>query len=181
MVAYVMPAEGIDVAPPMSVAEAEQKRPRTFVEVARSREEPLTGFGTTLAEARTLVSYVALTGVAYPVASVLPELPEERVALLKKTLPTLPILPIDLFSRGTDMRWDRFKDTRRGRLHPQLPGDPGPEGERAIGDLRRRGPHQLAGRDDIEGALLRGQAGAPGRLPPLGRPRDFSVSRRGSP
>ena len=112
MVAYVMPAEGIDVAPPMSVAEAEQKRPRTFVEVARSREQPLAGFGTTLAEARTLVTYVALTGVAYPVASVLPELPEERVALLKKTLPTLPILPIDLFSRGTDMRWDRFKDTR---------------------------------------------------------------------
>ena len=111
-VAYVMPGEGIDVAPPMTVAEAERKRVPTFVEVARSRERPLTGFGTTLAEARTLTSYLALTGVAYPLASVLPELPEERVALLKSTLPTLPILPIDLFSRGTDMRWDRFKDTR---------------------------------------------------------------------
>jgi hypothetical protein len=112
MVAYVMPGEGIDVAPPMTVAEAEGKRPPSFVETARSREQPLTGFGTTLAEARTLTSYVALTGVAYPVASVLPELPAERIALLKGTLPTLPILPIDLFSRGTDMRWDRFKDTR---------------------------------------------------------------------
>jgi hypothetical protein len=110
--AYVMPGEGIDVAPPMTVAEAERKRVPSFVEVARSRERPLTGFGTTLAEARTLTSYLALTGVAYPLASVLPELPEERVALLKSTLPTQPILPIDLFSRGTDMRWDRFKDVR---------------------------------------------------------------------
>jgi hypothetical protein len=42
----------------------------------------------------------------------MPELPEERVALLKSTLPTLPILPVDLFSRGTDMQWDRFVDTR---------------------------------------------------------------------
>ena len=32
----------------------------------------------------------------------------ERVALLEKTLPPLPIMPIDLFSRGTDMRWDCF-------------------------------------------------------------------------
>ncbi len=29
VVAYVMPGEGIDVAPPMTVAEAERKRPRT--------------------------------------------------------------------------------------------------------------------------------------------------------
>jgi hypothetical protein len=112
IVAYVMPGEGIEVGPPMTVADAERKRPPSFVETGRTREEPLSGFGTTLAEARTLVSYVALTGVAYPVASVLPELPVERVALLKRTLPTMPILPIDLFSRGTDMRWDRFKDTR---------------------------------------------------------------------
>jgi len=94
------------------VAEAERKRPPSLVETARTREGPLTGFGTTLAEARTLVTYVSLTGVAYPVASVMPDLPRERVALLKSTLPTMPILPIDLFSRGTDMRWDRFKGTR---------------------------------------------------------------------
>ncbi|HXK11055.1 MAG TPA: glycoside hydrolase family 36 protein [Vicinamibacteria bacterium] len=112
VVAYVMPGEGIEVGPPMAVAEAQRRRPASFVETARSREEPLTGFGTTLAEARTLVSLLSLTGVAYPLASVMPELPQERVDLLKSTLPTLPILPIDLFSRGTDMRWDRFKDTR---------------------------------------------------------------------
>src|SRR5207342_3585490 len=41
-----------------------------------------------------------------------PELPAERIALLEKTLPPLPIMPIDLFSRGTDMRWDRFRDVR---------------------------------------------------------------------
>ena len=110
--AYVMPGEGIEVAPPMTVAEAKTRRTPVFLETARSREEPLAGFGTTLAEARTLVSYLGLTGVAYPVASVLPELPEERVRLLKMTLPTMPILPVDLFSRGTDMRWDRFKHTR---------------------------------------------------------------------
>jgi hypothetical protein len=112
MVAYVMPGEGIEVGPPMSVAEAEKRRPPSFVKTALTREKPLSGFGTTLAEARTLVTYLALTGVAYPVASVTPELPAERVALLKSTLPTLPILPLDLFSRGTDMQWNKFVDLR---------------------------------------------------------------------
>src|SRR5581483_3135051 len=106
---YVMPGEGLELGPPMTVEETEKKRPPIVVETARTREEPLTGFGTTLAEARTLVTYVALTGVAYPLASVMPELPEERVKLLKVTMPTLPILPADLFSRGTDMQWDTFK------------------------------------------------------------------------
>ena len=66
----------------------------------------------TLAEARTVVSHIALSGVVYSLGSVLPELPEERVRLLKMTLPTMPIFPIDLFSRGTDMpMWDIFKHT----------------------------------------------------------------------
>ncbi len=112
LVVYLMPGEGIEVGPPMSVEEAGSKRYPSVVRTARSREEPLAGFGTTLEEARTLVTHVALTGVVYPLASVMPELPEERVQLLKKTMPTLPILPVDLFSRGTDMRWDRFKDVR---------------------------------------------------------------------
>jgi hypothetical protein len=34
------------------------------------------------------------------------------VQLLKQTMPTLPILPVDLFSRGTNMRWDLFKHTQ---------------------------------------------------------------------
>ena len=40
------------------------------------------------------------------------ELPPARVQLLKQTMPTLPILPVDLFSRGTDMLWDTFKHTQ---------------------------------------------------------------------
>jgi len=111
LLVYVMPGEGMELNPPMTVAEAEKKRDPQVVETARTREDPLRGFGTTLAEARTVVSFVALTGVAYPLASVMSELPEERERLLKQTLPTLPILPIDLFSRGTDMTWDKFKHT----------------------------------------------------------------------
>jgi hypothetical protein len=111
LVVYTMPGEGIELNPPMTVAEAEKKRGSRVIETARTREDPLVGVGVTLPEARTLVTYVSLTGVAYPLASVMPELPEERVELLKKTMPTMPILPIDLFSRGTDMKWDKFKHT----------------------------------------------------------------------
>jgi len=111
LVVYTMPGEGIELNPPMTVAEAEKKRDSRVIETARTREDPLTGLGVTLPEARTLVTYVSLTGVAYPLASVMPELPKERVELLKKTMPTMPILPIDLFSRGTDMHWDKFKHT----------------------------------------------------------------------
>jgi hypothetical protein len=111
LVVYTMPGEGLELGPPMSVAEAEKKRVSHVMGTIRTRENPLTGLGVTLPEARTLVSYVALTGVAYPLASVMPELPEERVQLLKKTMPTMPIFPVDLFSRGTDMRWDTFKHT----------------------------------------------------------------------
>jgi hypothetical protein len=108
-----MPGEGMDVEPPMTAAEAQKKRCPRFTIVAEGREgPPLAGFGTTLPEARTLVTHVALTGVVYPLASVMPELPLERTRLLQMTLPTMPILPVDLFSRGTDMEWDRFKSTR---------------------------------------------------------------------
>ena len=109
IVVYVMPGEGLELGLPATVEETAKKRPPIVIETERSREDPMTGFGVTLAEARTLVSYVALTGVAYPLASVMPELPEERVKLLQATMPTLPILPVDLFSRGTDAQWDKFK------------------------------------------------------------------------
>ncbi len=112
IVIYTMAGEGIELIPPMTVAEAEKKRNPSVVEVARTREDPLVGFGTTLAEARTLVTYASLTGVVYSLSSVMPELPEERTRLLKMTLPSMPILPIDLFSRGNDMPlWDLFKHT----------------------------------------------------------------------
>ena len=111
ILAYNMPGEGIALEPPLTVAEAEKKRLPEVISTVRTRESPMQGFGTTLPEARTVVSYVALTGVAYSVASVMPELPSERVQLLHQTLPTMPILPVDLFSRGTDMSWDKFKHT----------------------------------------------------------------------
>jgi hypothetical protein len=112
IVSYVMPGEGLELGEPMTMDEAVSKRPTVALEVERSRENPTTGFGTTLAEARTVVTYVALTGVAYPLASVMPDLPEERVKLLQATLPTLPILPVDLFSRGTDSSWDKFRHVK---------------------------------------------------------------------
>lgn len=111
MVTYVMPGEGVELGPLMTVEEVKQKRHPSVIDVAKTREEPLAGFGTTLAEARTLVTYLSLTGVVYPLASIMPELPAERVGLLKVTLPPMPVLPMDLFSRGTDMQWNRFKFT----------------------------------------------------------------------
>ena len=109
IVSYVMPGEGLELGEPISVEQAKQKRYAVTLAKERQREDPMTGFGTTLPEARTLVTYVALTGVTYSLASVMPELPEERVKLLQATMPTLPIMPIDLFSRGTDSTWNKFK------------------------------------------------------------------------
>lgn len=112
LLVYVMPGEGIELGEPMTVEEARTKRPPIVVETEKSREDPMTGFGVTDAEARTLVSYVAMTGVVYPLASVMTELPESRVRLLKATMPTLPVMPVDLFSRGNDNNWDTFRRER---------------------------------------------------------------------
>jgi hypothetical protein len=111
MVIYLMPSEGIDVSPPMSVEEAKLKMVPQYLDVPKTREKSLAGFGTTLAEARTLTSYVSLTGVVYPLSSVMADLPEERARLLKMTMPTMPVMPVDLYSRGSDMSWDKFKNT----------------------------------------------------------------------
>jgi hypothetical protein len=107
-----MPGEGLELGLPMTVEEVKKRRPPIVLETEKQREDPLVGLGVNDAEARTLVSYVALTGVAYPLASVMPELPEQRVQLLQKTLPTLPIYPVDLFSRGTESKWDTFRFTQ---------------------------------------------------------------------
>jgi hypothetical protein len=109
VVVYVMPGEGLELGERISVEEAGRRRPAEVIETARTREDPMIGFGVTAAEARTLVSLVALTGVAYPLAGVMPELPPERLPLLQRTMPTMPIVPMDLFSRGTDLDWDTFK------------------------------------------------------------------------
>ena len=112
VVVYVMPGEGLELGEPMTVEEAASKRPKPTIDTERIREDPMTGFGTTMAEARTLVSFVSLTGVAYPLASVMPELPMERVRLFRATMPTVPIYPIDLFSRGTESSWLKFRKER---------------------------------------------------------------------
>jgi hypothetical protein len=118
---YVMTGEGIDVEPPMSVDEAKAKRDSAFAGLVG--HVPLSRFGVTMAEARTLVSYLSLTGVVYSVASVMPELPEERIRFLQATLPTMPIIPIDLFSRGTELGWDasqRAALDARVRHYPEI-------------------------------------------------------------
>jgi hypothetical protein len=111
IVTYTMPGEGMALEPRISFEEGVKSRNPSVIETEREREFPLTGFGTTLAEARTVVSFVSLTGVAYSLGSIMPDLTDERVDLLRKTLPTMPIFPIDLFSRGADMDWDKFKHT----------------------------------------------------------------------
>ncbi len=109
VVVYVMPGEGMSVGPRISVEEAEQKRSPAVLDTEKQREFPLTGFGVNDAEARTVLTHVALTGVAYALASVMPELSADRIKMLQMTLPTRPIVPIDLFSRGSDVEWDTFK------------------------------------------------------------------------
>jgi hypothetical protein len=112
MCVYVMPGEGVELGDLMTVEEAKRKRPARVIDNASEREDPFIGLGVTTAEARTLVSILSLTGVAYPLAGVMPELPMDRLPLLQRTLPTMPIAPMDLFSRGTDADWARFRHVR---------------------------------------------------------------------
>ncbi len=116
-----MPGEAIEVMP-AELEEAERTMVPEFVDVAKTREDPLRGFGVTDAEARTLVSWVSLTGVVYPLAGIMPGLPPDRARLLKMTMPTMPILPVDLYSRGTDMTWDKFMHTTTDTYIHHYPG-----------------------------------------------------------
>ncbi len=110
--AYVMPGEGIELGKPMTIEEAKTKRVPDLLQEIVAREDPVTGVGVTEEEARTIVSFISLTGVAYPVGNVMADLPEERLKLLQQTMPTMPIIPLDLFSRGTDSRDTTFRKTR---------------------------------------------------------------------
>ena len=110
--AYVMPGEGLELGKPMTIEEAAKtRRPGAIREIV-NRESPVTGVGVTDAEARTLVSLISLTGVAYPVGNVMLDLSPERLKLLQATMPTQPIVPLDLFSRGTDSRIATFRTER---------------------------------------------------------------------
>ncbi len=107
--AYVTPGEGLELGKPMTLEQARSKRAPGVLNEISHREHPFSGVGVTEAEARTLVSYISLTGVAYPVGNVMTDLPAERLKLLQQTMPTMPILPMDLFSRGTDSRYKTFR------------------------------------------------------------------------
>ena len=111
MVVYVMP-DGVELGEHMSIEDARRRRPPNVAINASQREEPITGLGVTFAQARTLVSVVALSGVAYSLTGVMPELPPDRLPLLQRTLPTMPITPLDLFSRGSDADWAQFRHVR---------------------------------------------------------------------
>jgi hypothetical protein len=110
--AYVMPGEGLELGQRMTLKEAEGKRTPSLLKEIAGRENPPSGVGVTDAEARTLVSFISLTGVAYPVGNVMTDLPKERLKLLQQTMPTMPILPLDLFSRGTKARDTIFRYTQ---------------------------------------------------------------------
>ena len=51
----------------------------------------------TFEEAKTIVTSIALSGQAYLASDFMAELPSERMALYKKTMPTLPIHAVDLY------------------------------------------------------------------------------------
>jgi hypothetical protein len=110
--AYVMPGEGLELGNPMTLEQAKAHRKQGALREISNRETPVTGVGVSDAEARTLVSFISLTGVAYPVGNVMPDLPPQRLKLLQQTMPTMPILPLDLFSRGTDSRIPTFQQER---------------------------------------------------------------------
>lgn len=107
---YLMPGEGICVSPKMDIEKARTVYNPEFIRVASSREKDISSVGTTMNEARTIVTFAALSGTPYSFADRLPDLPEERINLLKKSLPTMPIMPMDLFSRGGYSSWGLFKE-----------------------------------------------------------------------
>ncbi len=58
----------------------------------------------TIEEARTCASLLSLSGMQYLSGDDLLNLEEERMDLIKKTIPTLPIYPVDIFGRGRDRK-----------------------------------------------------------------------------
>jgi len=107
---YLMPGEGICVSPKMDIEHARTVYNPEFIRVASSRETNISSVGTTMPEARTIVTFASLSGTPYSFADRLPDLPAQRIDLLKKSLPTMPIIPMDLFSRGGYSSWDLFEE-----------------------------------------------------------------------
>lgn len=112
IVAYVTPGEAVELGTPMTIKEAAAKRIPPVLDEITSRDDATAGVGVTDAEARTLATFTALTGVSYQVGNVMLDLPEARLRLLQQTMPTLPIVPLDLFSRGTESLDTKFRHLR---------------------------------------------------------------------
>jgi len=110
VVCHIMPGEGICLAPEMSIEEAGMVINDQQMHVITTRETDSRTIGVNEAQARTVAAFNALSGAVYALADNLPDLPPERVKLIKQTLPSLPIVPIDLFSRGSYMHWDLFEE-----------------------------------------------------------------------
>jgi hypothetical protein len=110
VVCYIMPGEGICVSPKIDIETARKINNPEFIRVVSSREKNISSVGTTMNEARTVVTFAGLSGTPYSFADRLPNLPVERISLLKKTLPTLSIIPMDLFSRGGYESWNLFNE-----------------------------------------------------------------------
>lgn len=110
IVSYVMPGEGICISPESSIEKAKSVINHSFYHVVTTRERKAVSIGTSMNEARTIATFSALSGATYSMADNMPDLPEDRVKLLKMTLPTMPIVPIDLFSRGSYMHWDLWEE-----------------------------------------------------------------------
>ncbi len=58
----------------------------------------------TFEEAKTCASLLGLSGMQYLSGDDLLNLEEERMELIRKTIPVLPIFPVDLFGRGRDRK-----------------------------------------------------------------------------
>jgi Melibiase len=112
ILAYVTPGEALELGNPMTIQEAKGKRIPPVLNEITTRDDFSAEVGVSDAEARTLVSFTALTGVSYQVGNVMLDLPQTRLQLLQQTMPTMPILPLDLFSRGTQSLDTTFRRVR---------------------------------------------------------------------
>jgi hypothetical protein len=74
----------------------------TRADFGRQRIDNIMGDFLTLEEARTCASLLGLSGMQYLSGDDLLTLEKDRLNLIKKTIPTMPVFPVDLFGRGRD-------------------------------------------------------------------------------
>jgi hypothetical protein len=110
VVSYLMPGEGICLAPEITIEKARGVINRQHYRVVTTRETGARTIGVNDAQARTVATFNVLSGAVYALADNLPDLPPDRVKMIKQTLPSLPVVPVDLFSRGSYMHWDLFEE-----------------------------------------------------------------------